>query len=257
MATYGIESFDKVGSGITVTADGAPKQKHGGITIDWSSVAAHSVDTMYLDFDYVKAGEKFIRYGTIMCRLVGGTNAGKFVPYGVTPVSGTAASAGKGDWFILNRSVHEEDRMSDHVEAIEGGRVYANRLDVEDLGAIGNEVQTITLGAGNTGGDFTITFSGQTTSAIAYDATGADVQTALIALSNIATGDVTVTGGAGGPYVVTFAGAYANTNVPAMTTTPSLTGGANTAVVTVTSTTGPSLADFNTAFPNIVFATES
>ena len=46
-------------------------------------------------------------------------------------------------------------------------------------------VQTITLGAGNSGGTFTLTFNGQTTSALAYNATGAQVQTALLALSNL------------------------------------------------------------------------
>lgn len=43
-----------------------------------------------------------------------------------------------------------------------------------------------------TGGTFTLTFEGQTTGAIAYNASAATVQTALEALSNIAPGDVAV-----------------------------------------------------------------
>lgn len=94
-----------------------------------------------------------------------------------------------------------------------------------------NETQTVTVDA--TGGTFTLTFSGQTTAAIAEAATAAAVQTALEALSNIDSGDVAVTGSAGGPFTVTFTGQYAGVNVPLMTASgASLTGGASTAVVT-------------------------
>src|SRR5436853_3648613 len=59
---------------------------------------------------------------------------------------------------------------------------------------VGNdEVQTVTLGAGNTGGTFTITFGAQTTSALAFNATAAQVQTALEALSSIGLNNVLVT----------------------------------------------------------------
>lgn len=95
-----------------------------------------------------------------------------------------------------------------------------------------NETQTITINA--TGGTYTITFEGQTTTAIAYNANAATVQAALEALSNVAPGDVTVTGGPGGTATLTvaFAGAYTATNVTAMTTNAaSLTGGTATATV--------------------------
>ncbi len=54
-----------------------------------------------------------------------------------------------------------------------------------------NEQQQVSTG-GATGGTFTLTFSGQTTTALAYNATAAQVQAALEALSNIAPGDVYV-----------------------------------------------------------------
>jgi ribosomal protein S11 len=94
-----------------------------------------------------------------------------------------------------------------------------------------NEVQTITVSA--TGGTFTVTYSGQTTSALAWNVTAAALQAALEALSNIAVGDVVVTGGPGAtaPLTITFKGTLAGTNVAAVTTTPSLTGGAGTATV--------------------------
>jgi hypothetical protein len=89
-----------------------------------------------------------------------------------------------------------------------------------------NEVQLVTLTGAPEGGTFTLTYSGQTTAAIAYDATAAAVQQALEALSNIAVGDVAVTGSAGGPWSVEFDGTLAETNVDAMTADgTNLTGG--------------------------------
>jgi hypothetical protein len=103
-----------------------------------------------------------------------------------------------------------------------------------------DEVQTITITGTPTGGTFTLTYSGQTTAAIAYNASAAAVQTALEALSNIATGDVTCAGGAlpGTPVTVTFGGAYDGTDVPQMTAAGSFTGGTSPAVAVSTTTPG-------------------
>lgn len=94
-----------------------------------------------------------------------------------------------------------------------------------------SEVQTVTITGAPTGGTFTLTLDGQTTAAIAYNATAAAVKTALEALPNV--DQVTVTGT--GPYVVTFAG---GANVPQMTATASLTGGSSPAVAVATTTGG-------------------
>ena len=85
-----------------------------------------------------------------------------------------------------------------------------------------DEVQSLTVTA--EGGTYTITYDGQTTAAVAFDATAAAVQAALEALSNIDPGDVTVSGGPGDeagstPYVLTFGGAVAGTDVAEITTT--------------------------------------
>src|SRR5205807_1838212 len=53
---------------------------------------------------------------------------------------------------------------------------------------------------------FTISFGGQTTGSIPVTAAGADVQTALVALSSVGSGNVKVTGNAGGPYTIIFQG---------------------------------------------------
>ncbi|MGC9544032.1 phage tail protein [Streptomyces sp. UG1] len=96
------------------------------------------------------------------------------------------------------------------------------------------ERQTIDLG-GATAGTVTITFDGQTTGSIAYNADAATVQAALEALSNLDAEDVFVTGGPlPGTITLTFAGQYLGVNVPEVTVTPTgLTGGTVT-VATVT-----------------------
>jgi hypothetical protein len=101
-----------------------------------------------------------------------------------------------------------------------------------------NEVQSVTITGVPTGGTFTLTYSGQTTGAIAYNATAAAVATALKALSNIGDNDVAVTGAAGGPYTVSFMGALAEADIAAMTATASLTGGTTPGVTIATPTAG-------------------
>lgn len=103
-----------------------------------------------------------------------------------------------------------------------------------------NEVQTVTITGTPTGGTFTLTFTGQTTSAIAYNATAATVQSALEALSNVNPGDVTVTGGPGPgtAFTATFGGQYTGTDVAQMTASGSFTGGTTPAVTVATGTAG-------------------
>jgi hypothetical protein len=66
----------------------------------------------------------------------------------------------------------------------------------------------ITLGS-QASGTFTISYLGQTTAGLAYNAAAATVQTALQGLSTVGSGNATVAGSAGGPYTVTFASALA------------------------------------------------
>lgn len=117
------------------------------------------------------------------------------------------------------------------------GKITASGL-YAPYGAATNEVQTVTVTGSPTGGTFTLTWNSQTTAAIAYNATAATVRTELEGLSNIAPGDVTVTGSAGGPYTVTFGGAYLGDNTAQMTATASLTGGTTPGVTVATTTAG-------------------
>ncbi len=101
-----------------------------------------------------------------------------------------------------------------------------------------NQVESATVTGAPTGGTFTLTFSGQTTGAIAFNATAAAVQTALAALSNIGAGNVAVTGASGGPYTVTFVGAMFASSEATMTATSSLTGGTTPGVTIAVVTAG-------------------
>ncbi len=81
-----------------------------------------------------------------------------------------------------------------------------------------DEIQTVRVD-GASSGTFTLTFDGQTTAPIAYNASAADVRAALEALSNIAPGDV-ITSGLNvntGNTTVQFAGAYAERDAPQLT----------------------------------------
>jgi hypothetical protein len=110
--------------------------------------------------------------------------------------------------------------------------------------SLANEVQTITRQA--TGGTFTLTVTTPlgdtaTTGNIAYNATGAQVQTALEGLSIINVGDVTVTGAASGPWVATFGGRFARLNMPAITFNDSLLTGVTLPALAVVQTTAGGL----------------
>ena len=100
------------------------------------------------------------------------------------------------------------------------------------------ETQTVTITGTPTGGTFTLTYAGQTTTAIPYNASAATVQAALVALPNLQTGDVAVGGGPGPgtPWTVAFAAEFGN--VPPMTAAGSFTGGTAPAIAVTTTTPG-------------------
>ena len=102
-----------------------------------------------------------------------------------------------------------------------------------------NESQTIRVNSA-TGGTFTLTFNGQTTAPIAFNATNAVTQAALEALSNIDPGDVLVTGNAVNTanQTVAFRGQHAETNVAQITGDAAGLTGTTPTVATATSAAG-------------------
>ena len=105
-----------------------------------------------------------------------------------------------------------------------------------------DEIQSVTITGAPTGGTFTLTFSAQTTAAIAYNSTAAAALPLLAALSSIGTGNVAVSGGPlpGTALSVQFIAAKGKASQAAMTFTNSLTGGTTPTVVIAEATAGVS-----------------
>lgn len=159
---------------------------------------------------------------------------------GTDVLAGTYSATANGE---LNFTASLSDASD---VTLTGALTYANLESLFMLGTQAltvhvngvNEVQTITFTGTVSGGTYTLTYSGQTTGSIAYNATASDVKTALEALSNIGVNDVSVTGGPGGTggvFTVTFRNALAATNVAQLTSaTGSLTGGGSISHATTT-----------------------
>jgi hypothetical protein len=110
------------------------------------------------------------------------------------------------------------------------------------LPPVTKEIQEVKVDAA--GGTFTVTFDGQATAPLPFDAPKRDLEAALEALSSVSgqQGDLAVSGGPGNvngevPYFVSFGGGLAGANVVQMTAdSTALTGGAHTATVDTTTT---------------------
>jgi hypothetical protein len=125
MSTYGRTSLGTIGGSIQLTADGKPEMKSGGVTLDWSTIAAVAgADVTWDDGVTVAIGEKAVRYGQLLCRI---TASGLFGPYDPAAADGRQLLV-SGDCFWANESVKQNDLHSDHPPALFGGKVFANRL---------------------------------------------------------------------------------------------------------------------------------
>lgn len=90
-----------------------------------------------------------------------------------------------------------------------------------------DEIQTITESGTVSGGSFTVTFGGDTTPAILFDASGPEIELALESLDSIPSGECTVSGAIdGGSADFTFSGTLGGTPTAALVVdSGSLTGG--------------------------------
>jgi hypothetical protein len=103
-----------------------------------------------------------------------------------------------------------------------------------------DEGQLVTPGGSIDPSDhFQLIWSGQTTAPLAFASTAAAVQSALEALSNIGTGNVSVTGSTSGPWTVAFVGLLGHANQPQMTGTVATVA---SATITITTPTGGAAA---------------
>lgn len=111
------------------------------------------------------------------------------------------------------------------ITSLRKGTTYFLRIDAQSA-TLTDNLYVVTISGGPTGGTFTLTYKGQTTSpGIAFNATAAAVQTALGTLSSIGAGNVAVTGATGGPYTVQFKGTLAQDTSALTASGAALTGG--------------------------------
>lgn len=160
----------------------------------------------------------------------------------ISGVSGNVSVSGNngGPWSVTFTGAFagtDVPLITGSASSLTGGSVFVTTTQQAAVGT--NEIQRVTLTGNPTGGTFTLTFNAETTGAIDYDATAAEVQAALVALATPVAGDFSVTGVDGGPWNVQFKGAYAATNVSALTGNAGSLTGVGTQTNTISSVTSP------------------
>lgn len=137
MPGFGTSTISTGGRILRASADGHLRRKVAGWTIDWTPVTAVSGSPATLsDGTVVAIGDKYIRYGTIMCKVTGagqGNTVGKYCPYLAGATDGRQTLS-RGACFILDETVVQSQLHSDHAGGpFDGGRVFLAR--VTDIGA--------------------------------------------------------------------------------------------------------------------------
>lgn len=90
MTDFGRTLITTTGQPVRCSYDGQPEWKAGGITIDWSTIAAPAADTTLTDGAVIKAGYKGLQFGTILTKI---TASGKYGPYTPAMVATTLNGA--------------------------------------------------------------------------------------------------------------------------------------------------------------------
>lgn len=162
---------------------------------------------------------------------------------GARPVAGSQSETGSTvievDQNYASGTIRSELALAFASSALQLVEIMASQpMTVEVNGT--DEVQQLAISGSPTGGTFTLTYDGQTTAAIAYNATASVIQTALQNLSNIAVGDVACTGGPlpGTAVSIAFRANLGLQNVSTITTADSLSGGTTPATAVTTPTPG-------------------
>lgn len=137
--------------------------------------------------------------------------------------------------FVVSLASTNLDEMTGDGSSLTGGSGQVTESTGHVVAV--NETQTITVDPGVTGGTFTLSYGGETTAAIPYNESAANLETAFELLSSVA--GVAVTGSAGGPWVVEFDTAPdAGSDVELITAdATSLEGGTGTQAITFTEST--------------------
>ena len=163
-------------------------------------------------------------------------------------LSATPALASDGHAF--STSFNGGTEAEPGLAAPQGVAINQSTGNVYVVDSPASEVQTLTVNA--TGGTFKLTFEGQTTAALPFNATSSEVTVALRNLSKIGSGNVKATGGPGAtaPYTIAFSGALAEKRLPQIAASAaSLTPAGSTATTAIATVGGPGndVAEFSEA----------
>ena len=140
----------------------------------------------------------------------GASGSGNLVK-GSKEITGLTTSAGT---FAVGEIIEAPDLLAGtEVSAVEAGELELSNAAVATA--------TVALSAKPAAGTFTLGFEGKTTAAIPYNASPAEVQTALVnLLSTIGLGSAVISGSNGGPYTIEFTGSLREANVPQLSADP-------------------------------------
>ena len=111
-----------------IAASDNPKGVRSG-EIDWNIVPAATTDMVVPENIQIKAGEKFVRHGSMLCRIMEGDSKGMFGSYDPNATDGRQRIS-RGEVFILNRTVRQSQQ--DRVELFADGEVWVARLNIEE-----------------------------------------------------------------------------------------------------------------------------
>lgn len=213
--------FTSTGTGTTyVYSLGLTRIKWEGVTIEGAETQALNGLLTHLQQPSRTVGLRIQAFpGPHGCWCLGGQQSDHFSTLIGDGSVGLMLQGGQFHYFHAS-NIEDCDILcvSDDIDQFAGagyGRdVHFWGCHWEAAGLHTSRTQTIMGAAAVSAGTFTLSFGGQTTGAIAFDATDATIQTALEALSTIDPGDVTVTQEvglleAGGRMRCDFAGQYA------------------------------------------------
>lgn len=71
MSDYGTSAVSTTGRGLTASADGVPQYKVAGVSLDWDTALTASGDTTLSDGTVVPDGQRYLKPGTILCKIGG------------------------------------------------------------------------------------------------------------------------------------------------------------------------------------------
>ena len=203
----------------TAIPDGIPDLPPLSITVTDSGTAGGKSFASGKGHVYTEGGSghylRNIRNGGVQGIIVMGSS-GRIVQHsgGFAQAQRTATSSvvmGLADHTLVSNGTNLVHCLPDpgallSLGTLPEGREYVvrNRNDTYWCSVV--PTQTVRLTGSPTGGTFTLTFGGNTTSALAYNATAADVEAALVALASVGANKVSVAGGPGPstPWTVSF-----------------------------------------------------